>query len=61
MIGLVAAIIIGACMYKKFVKGELTRDMSSRVGELVATYANRVSSQKKKQRDRLIESQAEEL
>ena len=61
MVGLLSAIGVSVCLYRRFVKGELTRDMSSRVGELVATYANRVSSQRKKQRDRLIESQAEEL
>ena len=52
--GLIVAIIITWCLYNRFVKGELTRDMSSRVGELVATYANKVSSQRKKQRERLV-------
>ena len=55
------AVALSCCLYRRFVKGELTRDMSSRVGELVATYANKVSSQRKKQRERFIESQEEEL
>lgn len=44
---------MGVCLYRKFIKSELTKDMASRVGEIVANYANKVTSQKKRQRERL--------
>lgn len=61
IIVLMVVIGVGIWLYRKFIKTELTSDMSSRVGELVAHYANKVSSQKKKQKERMIESFEEEL
>jgi len=52
---------VGVLLYRKFIKSELTKDMSSRVSELVANYANKVSAQKKRQREKMIESFDEEL
>jgi hypothetical protein len=49
-------IALGVCLYRKFIKSELTKDMTSRVGEIVANYANKVTSQKKRQRERLTET-----
>ena len=46
--GLVIGLV--SCVYKKVIKKEITTDMSSRVGEIVANYANKVSKQKVRQR-----------
>jgi hypothetical protein len=56
IVALILVIALGVCLYKKFIKGELTRDMTSRVGEIVANYANKVTSQKKRHRERLSET-----
>ena len=48
-------------VYKKCVKKEITTDMTSRVGELVAHYANKVSKQKIRQKEKFIEANEEEL
>jgi uncharacterized protein YneF (UPF0154 family) len=53
IVSLIVVIGLGICLYKKFIKSELTRDMSSRVGEIVANYANKITSQKKRQREKL--------
>ena len=47
---------IGTCLYRKFIKRELTNDMISRVGDLVANYANKVSKQKIRQKEKFIEA-----
>lgn len=51
-------VVLVICGYRKFIKKELTTDMTSRVGELVANYANKVSKQKMKQREKLMEADA---
>jgi len=48
--------VLGVCVYRKFIKRELTNDMVSRVGELVANYANKVSKQKIRQKEKFIEA-----
>jgi len=52
---------VGLWLYRKFIKKELTRDMSSRVGELVAHYGTKITSEKKRQREKLMETMDEEL
>lgn len=47
-------IVAGICCYRKIIKREITHDMSSKVDELVAKYASKVSEQKKKRRDKLM-------
>lgn len=42
-------------IYKKCIKKEITTDMTSRVGELVAYYANKVSKQKIRQKEKFID------
>ena len=49
-VSIVVVSAIGVCVYRKFIKRELTNDMTSRVGELVANYANKVSKQKIRQK-----------
>jgi membrane protein insertase Oxa1/YidC/SpoIIIJ len=61
IVALIIVVALGICLYKKFIKSELTKDMASRVGEIVANYANKVTSQKKRQRERLSETLDEEL
>jgi hypothetical protein len=61
MAALVIVAGLGICCYRNFVKSELTRDMTSKVGEIIANYANKVSSQKKNKQDRLVETFEEEL
>lgn len=56
VVTLIVVIIAGICLYRRFIKSELTRDMSSRVGELVATYASKITTQKKRHQDRLVET-----
>lgn len=58
-ISIVFLAIIGVCIYRKFIKRELTNDMVSRVGELVAHYANKVSKQKIRQKEKFIEAHDE--
>jgi flagellar basal body-associated protein FliL len=58
---LIVLVLIGVLFYRKFIKSELTKDMSSRVSELVANYANKVSAQKKRHREKMMESFDEEL
>ena len=53
--------VIGICAYRQFISRELTNDMTSRVGELVAHYANRVSKSKSKQKKKLVEPFDEEI
>ena len=54
-------IFLGLICYRKVFKREITNDMSSRVNELVAKYASKVSEQKKKRKDKLMEKMTEEL
>jgi hypothetical protein len=54
ILSLIIIFALGALIYRKFIKSELTKDMSSRVGEIVANYANRITSQKKRQREKLV-------
>lgn len=61
IVALILLIIVSICLYKKFIKSELTKDMTSRVGEIVANYANKITSQKKRQREKLTETFDEEL
>lgn len=56
MLALTLVGIISVCCYRNCVRGELTRDMSSRVGEIIANYANKVSTQKMKKQERLVET-----
>lgn len=56
---MILVILLVTCAYRRFIKKELTNDMSSRVGELVATYANEVTKQQKRQREKLIEDNDE--
>ena len=58
-ISIVLVTIAGICIYRKFIKRELTNDMVSRVGELVAHYANKVSKQKIRQKEKFIEAHDE--
>lgn len=57
------ALVIGLviCVYRRFIKRELTNDMASRVGELVAHYASNVAKQQKRQREKLMEDVDESL
>jgi hypothetical protein len=55
-VSVAVVVVLGICGYRKFIKKELTTDMTSRVGELVANYANKVSKQKIKQREKLMEA-----
>jgi hypothetical protein len=59
VVSLILVILLVTCAYRRFIKKELTNDMSSRVGELVATYANEVTKQQKRQREKLIEDNDE--
>ena len=58
VVGILIAIIIligvGVICYRKLINREITNDMSSRVNELVAKYASKVSEQKKKRKDKLM-------
>jgi nitrate reductase gamma subunit len=56
IVSLIVVIGLGVCLYRRFIKSELTRDMTSRVGELVAHYANKITSQKKRRREKLVET-----
>ena len=56
IVALIIVIALGVCLYRKFIKSELTKDMTSRVGEIVANYANKVTSQKKRHKERLSET-----
>lgn len=61
-IGLVILIVIlVVVLYPRFVKKEITSDMTGKVGELVAHYANKVSKQKIRQKEKFIEAHDEEL
>lgn len=60
-LGVIIAIIVLACLlsmfigffiYKNCIKRELTKDMFSKVNELVARYATKVFDQNKKRKDR---------
>ena len=48
-------IILAFLIYRRFFKKELTRDMSSKVSELVAKYATKVSEFKKKRNEKMQE------
>lgn len=61
IISILVLIVLVICIYRKCIKRELTTDMTSRVGELVAHYANKVSKQKIRQREKFIEAHEEEL
>lgn len=50
---------LGICLYRRLITKELTDDMSSKVNELVAKYATKVSEQSRKRKNRLIESMHE--
>ena len=50
---------LGIVCYRKVIRQEITNDMSSRVNELVAKYASKVSEQKKKRKDKLMERMTE--
>ena len=54
-------VLLVMLVYKKCIKKEITTDMTSRVGELVAHYANKVSKQKIRQNEKFIEAHDEEL
>lgn len=56
MLALFGFTVLAVCCYKKCIRSELTKDMSSRVGEIIADYANHVSAQKKKKEERLVET-----
>jgi hypothetical protein len=56
IVALIIVIALGVCLYRKFIKTELTKDMTSRVAEIVANYANKVTSQKKRHKERLSET-----
>jgi uncharacterized protein YneF (UPF0154 family) len=58
-ISIVLVTLIGIFVYRKFIKRELTNDMVSKVGELVAHYANKVSKQKIRQKEKMIEENDE--
>lgn len=46
---------LGVCIYRKFIKKELTNDMSAKVSELVAKYATKVSEQNRKHKEKMME------
>jgi len=56
IISLIIFTILGIFIYKRLIKTEMTRDMASRVDELVANYANSVTSSKKRKREKLVET-----
>jgi hypothetical protein len=56
IVSLLVVILLVVCIYRRFIRKELTTDMSSRVGELVAHYANKVSKQKIRQQEKFIEA-----
>lgn len=47
------SIVIGLCCYRKCIKKELTKDMFSKVDELVAKYATKVSEQNRKRKEKM--------
>ena len=54
LIAIIILIGVGVICYRKLINREITNDMSSRVNELVAKYASKVSEQKKKRKDKLM-------
>ena len=56
LMSLMFTVCCAICLYKRFIRSELTRDMTSQVGEVIANYANRVTTQKKKKKEKLIET-----
>jgi len=53
VIACIISLGIGYLVYKKCVKQELTKDMYSKVNELVAKYATDVEDHNKKRKDRM--------
>jgi hypothetical protein len=53
IIACILSIGFGFLIYKRCVKKELTKDMFSKVNELVAKYATKVSEHNKKRKEKL--------
>lgn len=43
------------CCYRRFIRNELTRDMASKVGEIIASYASKLGRTSKKKGQELVE------